>query len=92
MKVKMRSQVAVEEIMARKRKLADDVNHKEIWIKKDMNLEEREKEKVLRSEAKEKKLEKDRDREEEFLLEGSGYDTKEVVPKEKEKVVEEAIN
>ncbi|MPC85796.1 hypothetical protein E2C01_080591 [Portunus trituberculatus] len=53
MKVKMRSQVAVEEIMASKGKLADDVDHKEIWIKRDMNIEEREKEKVLRSEAKE---------------------------------------
>ncbi|MPC97540.1 hypothetical protein E2C01_092859 [Portunus trituberculatus] len=34
MKVKMRYQVVVEEIMARKGKLADDVDHKEIWIKK----------------------------------------------------------
>ncbi|MPC95367.1 hypothetical protein E2C01_090574 [Portunus trituberculatus] len=34
MKVKMRSQVAVEEIMARKGKLANDVVHKEIWIEK----------------------------------------------------------
>ncbi|MPC75079.1 hypothetical protein E2C01_069463 [Portunus trituberculatus] len=55
MKVKMRSQVAVEEIMTRKGKLADDVDHKEIWIEKGMNLEEREKEKALRGEAKEKK-------------------------------------
>ncbi|MPC43699.1 hypothetical protein E2C01_037351 [Portunus trituberculatus] len=55
MKVRMRSQVAVEEIMARKWKLADDTEHKDIWIKRDMNLEEMEKEKVLRSEAKEKK-------------------------------------
>ncbi|MPC64112.1 hypothetical protein E2C01_058223 [Portunus trituberculatus] len=55
MKVKMRSQMAVEEIIARKGKVADDVDHKEIWINRDMNLEEREKEKVLRSEAKEKK-------------------------------------
>ncbi|MPC70408.1 hypothetical protein E2C01_064657 [Portunus trituberculatus] len=55
MKVRMRSQVAVEEIMARKGKLANDVEHKDIWIKRDMNLEDREKEKVLRSEAKEKK-------------------------------------
>ncbi|MPC70858.1 hypothetical protein E2C01_065119 [Portunus trituberculatus] len=82
MKVRMRSQVTVEEIMARKGKLADDIEHKDIWIKRDMNLEEREKEKVLRSEPKEKKQEKDRDRDEEFLLEGSGYETKEVVPKE----------
>ncbi|MPC69700.1 hypothetical protein E2C01_063931 [Portunus trituberculatus] len=54
MKVRMRSQVAIEEIMARKGKLADDVEHKDIWIKRDMNLEEKEKEKVVRSEAKEK--------------------------------------
>ena len=81
MKVKMRSQVAVEKNMARKGKLADDINHKEIWMKRDMNIEEREKEKLL-SEAKEKKREKDRNREE-FLLEGSGYETKEVVSKKK---------
>ncbi|MPC78625.1 hypothetical protein E2C01_073117 [Portunus trituberculatus] len=37
MKVKMRSQVAVEEIMGRKGKLADDVEHKDIRIKRDMN-------------------------------------------------------
>ncbi|MPC77261.1 hypothetical protein E2C01_071712 [Portunus trituberculatus] len=55
MKVKMRSQVAVEESMARKGKLADDTEHKDIWIKRNMNLKEREKEKVLRSEAKGKK-------------------------------------
>ncbi|MPC59180.1 hypothetical protein E2C01_053196 [Portunus trituberculatus] len=34
MKVRMRSQVAVEEIMGRKGKLADDTEHKDIWIKK----------------------------------------------------------
>ncbi|MPC56974.1 hypothetical protein E2C01_050942 [Portunus trituberculatus] len=63
MKVRMRSQVAVEEIIAKKGKLADDTEHKDIWIKRDMNLEEREKEKVLRNEAKEKKQEKDGDQE-----------------------------
>ncbi|MPC31582.1 hypothetical protein E2C01_024877 [Portunus trituberculatus] len=55
MKVRMRSQVAVEEILARKGKLVDDDEHKDIWIKRDMNLEEKEKEKGLRSGAKEKK-------------------------------------
>ncbi|MPC60347.1 hypothetical protein E2C01_054389 [Portunus trituberculatus] len=54
MKVRMRSQVTVEEIMARKGELADDTEHNDIWIKRDMNLEEKEKEKVLRYEAKEK--------------------------------------
>ncbi|MPC14614.1 hypothetical protein E2C01_007381 [Portunus trituberculatus] len=85
MKVRMISQVAVEEIMARKGKLANDTEHKDIWIKRDKNLKERENEKVLRSEAKEKN-EKKTDREEEFLLEGSGYETKEG------EVVEEARN
>ncbi|MPC38854.1 hypothetical protein E2C01_032370 [Portunus trituberculatus] len=58
MKVRIKSQVAVEEIMTRKGKLANDTEHKDIWIKRDMNLEEREKEKVLRSEGKEKKTRK----------------------------------
>ncbi|MPD04311.1 hypothetical protein E2C01_099991 [Portunus trituberculatus] len=88
----MRSQVAVEEIMTKKGKLADDTEHKDIWIKKDMNLEEREKEKVLRSEAKKKKREKDRDRDEKFLLEGSGYETKEVIPTNEREDVQEARN
>ncbi|MPC82811.1 hypothetical protein E2C01_077496 [Portunus trituberculatus] len=78
----MRSQVAVEEIIVRKGKLADDIEHKDIWIKRDINLEEKEKEKVLRSEAKEKNEKRTEIREEEFLLEGSGYETKEVVSKE----------
>ncbi|MPC46792.1 hypothetical protein E2C01_040518 [Portunus trituberculatus] len=47
MKVRMRSQVVVEENMARKGKMTDDTEHKDIWIKRDMKLEEREKEKVL---------------------------------------------
>ena len=50
----MRSQVAVEEIMARTGKLAGNEDYKDIWIKRDMNLEEREKERTLRKEAKEK--------------------------------------
>ncbi|MPC57240.1 hypothetical protein E2C01_051218 [Portunus trituberculatus] len=40
-KVRMRSQVAVEEITTRKGKLADDTEQKDMWIKRDMNLEER---------------------------------------------------
>ncbi|MPC43638.1 hypothetical protein E2C01_037290 [Portunus trituberculatus] len=43
MKVRIRFQVAVEDIMAGKGKLADDTEHKDIWMKRDMNLEEREK-------------------------------------------------
>ena len=44
LRVRMRSQIAVEEMMARTGKLAEDIEHKDIWIKKDMNLEERERE------------------------------------------------
>ncbi|MPC37618.1 STE20-like serine/threonine-protein kinase [Portunus trituberculatus] len=43
-KVRMRSQVVLEEIMIRKEKLADDTESKDIWIKRDMNLKERKKE------------------------------------------------
>ncbi|MPC52694.1 hypothetical protein E2C01_046570 [Portunus trituberculatus] len=45
--------------MARKGKLANNTEHKAIWIKRDMTLEEREKEKKLRREAKEKKTRKE---------------------------------
>ena len=66
--MKLRSQTTVEEILARTGKLAENTKYKNIWIKRDMNMEEREKEKDLRDEAKEKKREEDRDREEEILL------------------------
>ena len=54
LKVKMRSQVTVEEILAKTGKLAQRMDYKDIWIKRDMNMEEREKERDLRIEAKEK--------------------------------------
>ena len=53
-KVMMRSQVVIEEILARTGKLAENHDYKNIWIKRDTNLEEREREKELRNEAKEK--------------------------------------
>ncbi|MPC49230.1 hypothetical protein E2C01_043026 [Portunus trituberculatus] len=53
MKVRMRLQVVLE-IMTRKKKLADDTEFNDIWIKIDMNLEERGKDRVLRNEAKKK--------------------------------------
>ncbi|MPC26165.1 hypothetical protein E2C01_019298 [Portunus trituberculatus] len=88
----MRSQVAVEEIMARKGKLADDVNHKEIWIKKDMNLEEREKEKVLRSEAKEKHEKRTEIEKKNFYWRVLDMRLKKWYLMKKEVVLEEAIN
>ena len=60
LKVRMRSQMAVEEIMARTGKLAESAEYKDIWLKRDMNLKEREKERMLRNEAKEKKREEDK--------------------------------
>ena len=56
LKVRMRSQLAVEEITARANRLAQTEEYKDIWIKRDMNLEERQKERELRQEAKEKNL------------------------------------
>ena len=63
LRVRMRSQIAVEGIMARTGKLTENIKHKDIWIKKDMSLNEREKERALRSKRKEKEKEKDIDRE-----------------------------
>ena len=44
----------MEEILARSGKLAENSEYKKIWIKKDMNREEREREREVREEAKEK--------------------------------------
>ena len=74
----MRSQVAVEEIMARTGKLADNAEYKDIWIKRDELGRERKRESTKRG-SKRKKREKDRVREEEFLLESVGHETQEVV-------------
>ena len=41
LKGRMRSQLAVEEITARAVRLAQTEEHKNVWIKRDMNLEER---------------------------------------------------
>ena len=49
----MRSQFAVEKIIARASRLAPNVECKDVWIKRDMNLEGKQKEKELRQEAKE---------------------------------------
>ena len=48
-KIKMRSQVGVEEIIARSGKLARSSEFNKIWIKRDMNQEDREKERKLRN-------------------------------------------
>ena len=41
-------------MLARSARPASKEETKDIWIKRDMNIEEREKEKLLRAEAKEK--------------------------------------
>lgn len=58
LKVKLRSQVVVDEILSKTGKLATREEYKEVWIKRDMILEEREKERELRREAKEKNEER----------------------------------
>ncbi|MPC08236.1 hypothetical protein E2C01_000814 [Portunus trituberculatus] len=90
MKVRMIFQMAVEEIMARKGKLADDIEHKDIWIKRDMNLEEKEKEKVLRSEAKEKNKKRTEIEKKEFYWRVLDMRLKKWYLRKKEEVVEEA--
>ncbi|MPC10357.1 hypothetical protein E2C01_002991 [Portunus trituberculatus] len=92
MKVRMKSQVGVEEIMARKGKLADDTEHKDIWIKRDMNLEEREKEKVLRNEAEEKNEKRTEIEKKNFYWSVLDKRLKKWYLRKKEEVVEEARN
>ena len=66
LKVRMRSQVATEGILARTGKLAEREEYKNVWIKRDMNVEEREREKDLRREAKEKNDQRTGNEKEEF--------------------------
>ena len=56
-KIKLKLQTTIEELLARSARLASKEETKDIWMKRDMNMEEREKEKFLRTEAKEKKRE-----------------------------------
>ena len=53
-KIKMRSQVAAEEILTKTGKLALSQEYKKVWIKRDMNEEEREKKNELRKIARER--------------------------------------
>ena len=69
----------MEEITARAGRRAQTEEHNDVWIKRDMNLEERQKEKDLRLEAKDKEIKEDRDREKDFLLEGVRHEAEEVV-------------
>ncbi|MPC36423.1 hypothetical protein E2C01_029880 [Portunus trituberculatus] len=67
------------------------IEHKDIWIKRDMNLEEREKEKVLRIEAKEKN-ERKTEIEKNFYWRVLDMSLKKWYLRKKEEVVEEARN
>ena len=53
-KIRLRSQVAAEDLLVRARQLARTEKYKKVWIKREMNREEREAEQGLRQEAKEK--------------------------------------
>ncbi|MPD01268.1 hypothetical protein E2C01_096787 [Portunus trituberculatus] len=80
----------IEEIMARIGKLAIDTEQKDIWIKRDMNLEEREKEKVLRGEAKEKSKKRTEKEKKNFYWRVLDMSLKKWYLWKKEEVVEEA--
>ena len=54
MKVKFKSQTVVEEVLNRTWKLSTDQRYKEVFIRRDMNDEERAKQKELMEEAKQK--------------------------------------
>ena len=53
-KIRLRSQVAAEDLLVRAKLLARTEKYKKVWIKREMNREEREAEQGLRQEAKEK--------------------------------------
>ena len=78
-KIRMRSQAAAERILSRTGRLASRSEYERVWIKRDMNSEERKMEGDLREEAKEKKPEQDRERREGVLLESDGHEAEEVV-------------
>ncbi|MPC87444.1 hypothetical protein E2C01_082306 [Portunus trituberculatus] len=88
----MRSQVVVEEIMTRKGKLADDTEFKDIWIKREMNMEKREKEKVLRNEAKENTRKGRRSRKKKFYRRILNMRLKKWYLRKEEEVMVEARN
>ncbi len=54
MKIKLKSQTAAEETLANVWKLAKSDKFKQVWIRREMNEEERKKVNELRSEAKER--------------------------------------
>ena len=53
-KLRLKTQTATEEILARTYKLRDIAEYKDVFIKKSMNEEERQKSKELKKEAKQK--------------------------------------
>ena len=65
-KIKFRSQTTAENILAKTGKLADSEQYKKVWIKREMNKEERELEKTLRQQAKEKNEKRSEKEKEEF--------------------------
>ena len=52
--MRLKSQLAVKEIIGGAGRLVRNEEYKDVWIRRDTNLEERQKEKELRQEAKEK--------------------------------------
>ncbi|XP_076060288.1 uncharacterized protein LOC143036613 [Oratosquilla oratoria] len=65
-KIKFRSQTTVEKILSKTGKLATNDQYKKVWIKREMNKEEREAEKQKRIEAKAKNEERTESEKERF--------------------------
>ena len=57
-KIRLRSQIAAEEVLSRAKLLARTDKYKKVWIKRDMNKEEREAERELKQVASEKNEER----------------------------------
>ncbi len=68
LKIKLKSQTAAEETLANAWKLAKSNEFKQVWIRKELNEEERKKLNELRSEAKERNELRTQEEKELFFL------------------------
>ena len=67
-KLRLKTQTATEEILARTYKLRDIAEYKDMFIKKNMNEEERQLFKELKEEAKQKNYERTREEKTKFFF------------------------
>merc|ERR1711980_80522 len=72
MRIRLRSQVAAERVLARSWRLASKEEYKKVWVRRDLNEDERAKLSELWNEAKEKKQNRTETEKEEEKEEGQG--------------------